>query len=399
MLCSTATAESPSVSSGLPGFEDLSPERRYAGEILGYLLKIVMGVSGNPAYRKDWRTRGLGVPLPRFFEVQEIMRDASRNELTLMVLDPDLRFLTRVLYHYDPRLSLYKGSVGSGVYPAPEFVALRLLLLHKVERGEKIRLGEVVRRRTVLEGREDEVTERDLEAMGLRVRELDLIQAILESEPHLFAYLHSPFLVRALWEVGAVEGDAFVNRRMKEARYDDLACRWPSAEKEGTREVRIALLPSLTTEFETPGGEGLSGLVPSDELEKMCRALQEEIRASVAELDVSHSGGGTSKEGETDARVSFCFVGDRPLVIHPENAEEVIRDICPNADFTIILTDKNLYLPMHVDEGRDVYPYVPRFYLDMLELRYGQAGDRIQEIARFVRSRLFMPGRTGEEHP
>ena len=135
MLSAEAFADPPPAVEGLPVFDELSPERRYAGEILGYLLKLVMGEAGDPGSREEWRTRGRDIPLPGLAEIEKIMKDPDRNELTLMVLDPDLRFLTRVLYRYDPRLSLHKESGVSGVYPAPEFVALRLLLLQKVHRG------------------------------------------------------------------------------------------------------------------------------------------------------------------------------------------------------------------------------------------------------------------------
>ena len=75
-------------------------------------------------------------------------------------------------------------------------------------------------------------------------------------------------------------------------------------------------------------------------------------------------------------------------MVQPGNAEEVIQDVCPDADFVVIVTDKNLYLPMNVDEERDVYPHVPRVYLDMLDLRYGRVDDWIEEIAGFIRAGL-----------
>ncbi len=362
-----ACAEDLAPAAGPAGQSGLTPARAYAGEILAYLMEIVTGRLGDPEHREEWRTRGLDVPLPDLAEVEEIMQDPARNELALMVLDPDLRFLTRVLYHYDPRLSLHKGS-GGGVYPAPEFVALRLLLLDKIHRGERIRLGELMERRHMLAGDGRPVGREDLRAAGLRPEELRLIREILASEPHVYGYLRSPHLVRALWRIGVVERDGFVEDRIREATYEAVPCGCGGAEKG----VRIAVLPSLITEFEALDGPAPGapfGFVPTERLLHLEAKLADAVRSRAA-------------------GAVFCMERVRPLVIHPENAGRVIREVCPDAEFVVILTDKNLYLPMHIDEERDTYPRVPRVYLDVLDVEYDQAGDRVKEIAAFVRSRL-----------
>ena len=360
----TAAAEGRAPSALLP------PAQQVAGEILAYLIEIVTGRLGDPEHREEWRTRGLDVPLPGLAEVEAIMRDPARNELALMVLDPDLRFLTRVLYHYDPRLSLHKGRGGGGVYPAPEFVALRLLLLGKIHRGEQIRLGELMERGHMLAGDDRRpVGEEDLRAAGLRPEELGLIREILASEPHVYGYLRSPHLVRALWRIGVVERDAFVEDRIREATYEAVRCGCGGAEKGG---VRIAVLPSLITEFEALDGPAPGapfGFVPTERLLRLEAKLADAVRSRAA-------------------GAVFCLERVRPLVVHPENAGKVIREVCPDADFVVILTDKNLYLPMHIDEERDTYPRVPRVYLDVLDVEYDQAEDRVKDIAAFVRSRL-----------
>ncbi len=362
--CAKGADEEPR---SFPETPDLSPARRYAGEILGYLLQIVTGRLGDPAQREAWRTRGLDVPLPDLSEVEDIMRDPARNELALMVLDPDLRFLTRVLYHYDPRLSLYKSAGIGSVYPASEFVALRLLLRHKMHRGERIRLGALMRRPRLL-AVGGEVTEEDLQAVGLRPEELRLIREIVASEPHLHCYLHSPFLVEALWEIGAVVWDDFVEDRVRAATYEGVPCGCPP----GGGGVRVAVLPSLITEFEplerpVPGAP--FGFLPTERL----LGLEEKLVAAIRE-----------RAGD----VTFCLEQSRPLVVHPQNAGRVVRAVCPEADFVVIVTDKNLYLPMHVVEALDTYPRVPRIYLDVLDIEYDQAGDRLEDLASFIRSRV-----------
>ena len=365
-----ACADDLASAAGPAGESCLRPARVYAGEILAYLIEIVTGRLGDPEHREAWRTRGLDVPLPDLAEVAEIMRDPARNELALMVLDPDLRFLTRVLYHYDPRLSLHKGRGGGGVYPAPEFVALRLLLLGKIQLGEQIRLGELMGRRHMLAGDDSRpVGEEDLRAAGLRPEELRLIREILASEPHVYGYLRSSHLVRALWRIGVVERDAFVEDRIREATYEAVPCGCGGAEKGG---VRIAVLPSLITEFEALDGPAPGapfGFVPTERLLRLEGKLADAVRSRAA-------------------GAVFCMERVRPLVVHPENAGRVIPEVCPDADFVVILTDKNLYLPMHIDEERDTYPRVPRVYLDVLDVEYDQAEDRVKEIAAFVRSRL-----------
>jgi len=76
------------------------------------------------------------------------------------------------------------------------------------------------------------------------------------------------------------------------------------------------------------------------------------------------------------------------LVVYPENAEQVIRDVCPDADFVVILRGKRAYLAMHVDPQRDIYPAVNRLYVDMSDIEYNTAQDAYDEVARFIVSRL-----------
>ena len=178
----------------------LTPAQQYAGEILSYLLPVVLGQAGRLESRRAWQTKGLREELD-FKNIVEVMTDVEKNELALMVLDPDILDLTRVLYYYDNRLRLYKGDFDvASIYPAPEFVAIRLLLLQKIHRGEKVDLKTLIKREEILFNQEAKPSPEDLNAMGLRSDELRLLRDLLEKEPHIYQYLKSPFLVKAFYK-------------------------------------------------------------------------------------------------------------------------------------------------------------------------------------------------------
>jgi hypothetical protein len=82
--------------------------------------------------------------------------------------------------------------------------------------------------------------------------------------------------------------------------------------------------------------------------------------------------------------VNFCVQDERPMVITPRNAAEVIGDVCPGADFTIILLGKNVYLSLFIDPDKDTYPAVNRMYLDFDDIRFVQAKDRYEPIAEII---------------
>ena len=70
-------------------YEALTPSQRYASEILAYLLKVVLGQAGRPEMRKHWLKKGLDADLD-FDAIHEVMSDPEQDELTLLVLDPNL---------------------------------------------------------------------------------------------------------------------------------------------------------------------------------------------------------------------------------------------------------------------------------------------------------------------
>ncbi len=78
----------------------------------------------------------------------------------------------------------------------------------------------------------------------------------------------------------------------------------------------------------------------------------------------------------------------RPLVIYPENADKVIRQTCPEADFAVIILGRNVYLSMHIDPKQDIYPKVNRLYLDITDVKHSQVSSEAEEIGRFLYSRI-----------
>lgn len=384
------------------GVEDLTPAQQYAAEVLSYLLKVVLGKTGNPRMREAWSTRGIDEELDLNM-IKEIMTDSAKNELVLIVLDPNILNLTRVLYYYDERLSLHKrGFEFTKISPSPELVAVRLLLLKKIRRGEKIRLGALTKRRPMLTDKRRRATEADLEAMNLNADEMRLIKHILGEEPQFCGYLNSPFLVKALHDVGAVEEDAFAREKMREANYRQYRF-VSSGGEEKADPVRISILPSVMGEFhygDEVEGLSLSGFKPTRFLDDMIDKLKSEIVRKTKMLvskKVDEGQVGTRMKGEdweplwsriAGERISFHVMDERPLVIYPENAREVIRDTCASCDFNIILLDKNVYLSMYFAEETDLYSSADRIYMDIMDIEYGNVEEETDRISRFIFSKL-----------
>ena len=124
----------------------LTPAQQYSGELLAYLLKVVLGRAGQPESRDPWRIRAMDEPLD-FDHIVKVMTDPQKNQLDFVVLDPNILDLSQVLYHYDEKLSLSKGDYGiTSIYPAPEVLAIRLFLLKKMKSREKIDLDAFMQR-------------------------------------------------------------------------------------------------------------------------------------------------------------------------------------------------------------------------------------------------------------
>lgn len=380
----------------------LSPEQQYAGEILSYLLKVVLGQEGNPRIRPEWRTTGLDETLEseKFYRA---VGDPEGDVYVLVVPDPNVLDISRVLYYYDPRLSSTKGQLGIlGIYPAPEVMAFRVLLLQKIDRGEKIHLKALVERKALLFNRKLDPTEQDYEATNLRPDELRLLRDIIAKEPHVYDYLISPFLVKALYEVAAVEKDAFVEKRMAEARYEGYGCRLFSG-SEKPEAVRIAILPSIIQTFnylksleQSPG----SGFEATGFFHEMVCRLRDQILAeSGARLSqkINESKSARDRVIGTEwervweeiarEKIAFYVQDQRPLVIYPANAREVIQDVCPEADFVVILLGQRVYLALYITE-QDVYPFVNRIYMDISDIKHSEIQGECEQLADVISSRI-----------
>jgi hypothetical protein len=350
----------------------LTPAQEYAGEIMSYLLRVVLGQAGKPEGRKEWATEGRRSDL-RLQSFYEIMSSPDRNIQEIMVLDGNILALSRILYRYDESLSCSKGKPGlASIYPAPEFLAIRMLLLRKIEKGEKIFLQALFERESKLSSRAYQPSLGDLEATNLNIEEWYLIRDILWKEPHLYDYLKSPFLVKALYETGAVEKDGFATRKIAEASYRARRCRLLSGSK-GAGTVKVLLLPSMTKEFEI--SDSRDALKPTFFLSEMIARL----RSGVVECMKTQSAEAPD--------VSFYILDEAPLVVYPENAQEVIHDVFPDADFTIIVLGKNVYLALHIDEVRDAYPTVNRMYIDLADIQYNQIHEMCKKVSEFISTR------------
>lgn len=87
-------------------------------------------------------------------------------------------------------------------------------------------------------------------------------------------------------------------------------------------------------------------------------------------------------------KISFFIQDERPLVIYPENASEVIQEVCPEADFYIILLGENVYLSIYFDKEKDIYPHVRWLYMDSMDIKYSQIQEETDQIAQFISKRL-----------
>jgi hypothetical protein len=382
---------------------NLPPGKAYAAEVLAYLLKITFGTAGDPKYRQQWRQRGLNEPL-NFEMITKTMTEPEEDPLDLIVLDPNILDLTTVLYHYDKRLSLYEGDYGvTSIYPASEFVAIRLLLLKKIQKKEKVNLSAIMDREQLIRNPSVRPTEQDLRAMNLTAGELKFLQEIIRSKPYLFYYLESPALIETLWSLGALNEDRFVQRKISESSYSPYPCRllegsnWPGA-------VKICFIPSLTAEF-TFGQSNthgkITGFEPTDFLLDMFRKLANEIKEAskismekelnspVASLiPMDPSAWQTIWQEIAKKYLGFYVADQRPYVVYPENAAGASKEICPQADFFVIILGRNVYKSIFFDRKSDIYPAVNRVYVDIMDIKHSGTDSDVQQVASFVSDRI-----------
>jgi len=151
--------------------------------------------------------------------------------------------------------------------------------------------------------------------------------------------------------------------------------------------VTVAFLPSITREF-MPNDDGFSpSPVYLAAIESLKNGIMQAYRnAAVQSEDEDESG--PARDGLLSETVSFQAVENRPMVIYPENAASVIQETCPAADFIVIILGRNVYQSMHIDPAADTYPAVNRLYLDITDIKHGQAASEIKEIGEFLYKKL-----------
>ncbi len=380
----------------------LTPAQQHSGELLAYLLKVVLGRAGQLKSREDWRVRAADEPLD-FNHIVKVMRNPEKNQLDFMVLDPDILDLSQVLFHYDEKLSLYKGDYGvTSVYPAPEILALRLFLLKKINSGEKMDLDVFMQRERNLHDKGYQPSSEDLAATGLSKTEMAFLRDIFLSEPALYRYLTYPFLLKALGETGVFVSGELTESIIQAARYTPFRCK-PMDFGENHDAIRIAFLPSMTKEF-VYGKDAASlsrhGFKPTEFLDGIFNKLKMEILETTRET-LKRKLSKPPYPKLTERRwaklwqqlkkrdIAFYVENERPLVIYPENAAQVIGEVCPEADFTVILMGKNIYRAIFFNPLNDLYPSVNRLYMDIMDIEYHQGGEEIDAISRFICSRLM----------
>lgn len=365
--------------------ERLSDAEQVAGEIMAYLMEVVLGRAGALEKREAWSTRGRDLPLD-FDMVAGRMFGPVPLRAELMVLDTNILGLSEVLYHYDRRMNLFKGTrEHNSLYPCAELMAIRLFVLHKLHRNGKVSIAAMVRHSALFAPGTRDAAGAELAAMGLTGTEFRFLKAIFQSEPAFLRYMRHPFIVSMFRKIGVAESDAFTLSADLAATYSQLSFQAGSEKK--NRPVTIAIVPSMNAMFEVDPATGR--VRPSDDYLK----LQEQVKTAIV-----RKVNPDEKPLPRSDRLAF-FAPGRPVAIHPQNADRVIGQLCPDADFTVILLGKNVYRAMFIDPGSDVTPYKNRIYLDMDDVRYQQIDDEIDAVVTAIMPAVAALAGTGPGTP
>ena len=337
-----------------------------------------------------------------FDHMVRVMTDPEENQLDFVVLDPDILDLSRVLYHYDEKLSLYKGDYGvTSVYPAPEILAIRLFLLKKINSREKFDLNEFMRREADLLNENYQTSQEDLAATRLTAREMKFLRDTFQNDPAFYRYLSCPFLLKEIAETEVLASGDLTGRIIESADYSPFQCK-PMARRGNSETVRISFLPSMTKEFVFGNNQSsLSdyGFQSTEFLEHILIKLKKEILDTTRKTlkrEISRPPYPEITESQwrelwhliSQKDIAFYAQDERPLVIYPENATKVISEVCPEADFTVILLGKNTYRTIYLDPAKDLYPSVNRLYMDIMDIQNNQVGEEIAIISQFICSHL-----------
>ena len=381
----------------------LSPAQNYAGEVLSYLLQVVVGHAGPQGKRQAWRTKGSGHNLV-FQEISKNMTDPEYRKSDLIVMDADLLGLSDVLYRYEPLFNQFKGRyVFDSVYPSSELIAIRLLILRKLNQGEKVSFSAMRQRESLFQADAAPPSPADLTAMNLSMDEFQLIKDVFSSEPLYQGYYKHPFIVEALTRIGFFAPDNMTKAARTRASYGQFT-QCQDIDKAGTRQVNIAILPSLIREFQFGNMYQLPyvfGFRPTEAYLNAIDALRTELISRTAaqvrsELLKTHLG----KELTEDSwkvlwsqrylpNIRFQLFDTKPFSIYPENAESILKSICPQADLSVIVLGKNVYRTIEFNAGDDSTPVSGRIYLDIEDIGLSMVDDQVDNIARFISKRLM----------
>jgi len=318
------------------------------------------------------------------------------------VLDNNILGLSQVLYHYDKSLNLFQGEgEQDSVFPSKALLSIRVMLLKKLNRKEKVNLGELMDKKPQLLDPLVPAAEMDLGNTNLQRPEMKLLKDVIQSNPSFMAYLEHPFLVDMLYRIGAVSMDAYVQEKIQLARYLDYDVK-KGQKNNPKKSVQVTLLPSTIQSFAYQSIDTYTypgGFQPDESYveaiqnfrQTMIGFLQKLVMAQMFDDDAKD----TQEQKQRHAVVK-AFIEEhldvrsmdlRPLVVYPENAEKVVKDVCPDSDFNVIVLGKNVYLSMHILEV-DAFPHINRAYLDVMDIRHGQVDYEISQISMFVFDRL-----------
>ena len=379
-----------------------TPAEEYAGEVLAYMVKVTLGKAGNPKLREDWGDRGLNLPLD-YGAISDMMRGPEKDPRRVMVLDNSILGLSQVLYHYDEKLNLFKGEgIHNSLYPSTELLSIRVMLLQKMDRGEKVGMAELMDKRAQLLDPHVRAGEIDLEGTNLHFSEMKLLKDVIQSEPSFMAYLEHPFIVEMLYRIGAVSMDSYVLEKIQSARYRDSEFE-QGRERPDKKSVQVAVLPSVVKSFAYQSidiGAYPSGFMPEETYAEATKTFEKTMIGLLQKLIMAQMFGDAVAEDSDEqkrrnalvkefieAHLDVKSMNQRPFVIYPENAEKVIQDVCHDSDFNVIVLGRNVYLSMHILDV-DTFPHVNRVYLDVSDIVHGQADYEISPISMFVFNRL-----------
>ena len=378
-----------------------SSAMQYAAEVLAYMMQVTLGKAGNPNLRDEWSNRGLDLPLD-FELITGLMLGPDKQPSRVMVFDNNILGLSQVVYHYDQRLNLFKGQQSqNSLFPSKELIAVRVMLLQKISRHEKVSMAALMQRKPQILDSQVSAEAIDLNNTGLTLSEMKLLKDIIHSDPSFMMYLENPFIVETLYRIGAVQMDSYVDAKIQQASYRDLD--WGIPEKEPSHHmITVSIVPSILANFQHTDidiQKYPSGLMPNQDYnqtvemlkDKLLHFLQRLIQAKMfAEVTTQDTTEQDHRIQEVNdfihKHVNIVHLNRRPLVVYPENADKVLEHI--QADFNIIVMGKNVYLAMHISDV-DTFPHANRVYLDLIDIKHAQVDFEISQISMFVFNKLM----------